>query len=417
MAAKAPMMGDRHRGGGDQHGAPVLQEHQDDHQHQDRRLVQGLVDLMDRVLDEDRGVEWDRRGERRWEFLGQHRQALAHLRCHVEGVRAGRLEDRQARGRLAVEREDLAVGLRAELDAGDVAQPRHLAGAPGLDDHGAELLGVAELAHDVQRVLKRLALRRRWRADLPGGDLLALLLQRVDHVLRHQIARLHLARIEPHPHGVLAGAEHGHAADAGQPRDLVLELDRRVIGEIEAVVAPVGRGQGDDLQDRGRVLLHDHALRLHRLRQLRYRARHPVLHQHLRQIEIDADLERHGERVAAVGAAVGLHVDHALDAVDLLLDRQRHGIDDGTRARAGIARGDLHGGRHHVGILRDRQREHGDAADHHHQDGEHIGENRPRDEEIGDHARAPAGYFAPAPAGGGPGDAGGGAAGAAMVSS
>ena len=61
--------------------------------------------------------------------------------------------------------------------------------------------------------------RRRRRADLPGGHLLALLLQRLDHVLRRQAARLQLVRIEPDPHRILAGAEHGDVADAGQARD------------------------------------------------------------------------------------------------------------------------------------------------------------------------------------------------------
>ena len=140
-------------------------------------------------------------------------------------------------GRLAVEREDLAVGLRAELDAADVAHPRDLAGVAGLDDHLGELGGVAELAGDVERVLERLARRRRRHADLTGGDLLALLLQRLDDVLRDQAARLHLVRVEPDPHRILAGAEHDDVADAGQPGDLVLEVDGRVVGEIEAVVA------------------------------------------------------------------------------------------------------------------------------------------------------------------------------------
>jgi len=44
-------------------------------------------------------------------------------------------------------------------------------------------------------------------ADLAGGNLLALLLDRGDHVLRHQPAHLQLVRIEPNPHRILAGAE------------------------------------------------------------------------------------------------------------------------------------------------------------------------------------------------------------------
>ena len=117
--------------------------------------------------------------------------------------------------------------------------------------------------------------------------------------------------------------------------------------------------------------------------------RDAVLHQHLREVEIGADLEGHGQRIGAVGAAVGLHVEHVLDAVDLLLDRQRHGVDHGLGARAGIARGDLHGRRHHVGILRDREIEQRHAADQDHQHGDDVGENRPLDEEFGDHGPGP----------------------------
>jgi hypothetical protein len=110
------------------------------------------------------------------------------------------------------------------------------------------------------------------------------------------------------------------------------------------------------------------------------------LHQHLCLIEIHPDLERHRERIAAVGAAVGLHVDHAFDAIDLLLDGQGNSVDDGAGAGSGIAGRDLHGRRHHVRILRHRQREQRHRADHHGQDRQHIGENGPGDEEISDHA-------------------------------
>ena len=53
-------------------------------------------------------------------------------------------------------------------------------------------LGIVEPAVDVERVLERLSGRRRRHADLAGGDLLALLLDRLDDVLRHQSARLQL---------------------------------------------------------------------------------------------------------------------------------------------------------------------------------------------------------------------------------
>ena len=323
-----------------------------------------------------------------WELAFEHGQFVAHFVGHVERVRARRLIDRQPRRRLAIEGEDLPVGLRSELDPPHVAEPRDLAGAAGLDDHLREFGRVAEPAGDVERVLERLAAWRGGRADLSRRDLRALLPQRLDHVLRHQPARLHFVGVEPNAHRILAGAEHDDVAHAGQAGDFVLELDGRVIGEIEAVVARVGRRQRDDLQDRRRILLHDDALRLHRLRQRGQRSRYPVLYQDLRNVEVGADLERHRQRVAAIGAAVGLHVDHAFDAVHLLLDGQGDGIDEGAGACSGIARGDLHRRRHHVGVLRHRQRKHGDAADHNHQDGQHVRKNGPRDEKIGDHGAA-----------------------------
>ena len=95
--------------------------------------------------------------------------------------------------------------------------------------------------------------------------------------------------------------------------------------------------------------------------------------------------EGHGERVGAVARAHRRHVDHALDAVDLLLDRQRNVADDGGGAGAGIARGHLHGRRHDIGILRDRQPGERHEPEDDGQDGDDVGEDRPLDEELGDH--------------------------------
>ncbi|MGY3469612.1 hypothetical protein ACVW0I_006483 [Bradyrhizobium sp. LM6.11] len=193
---------------------------------------------------------------------------------------------------------------------------------------------------------------------------------------------MQLVRIEPHPHRILAGAEHGDVADTGQARELVAEIDGGVVAQIEAVEGLVRRGQRHEQQDRRRSLLHGDALVLHRLGQLRQRAGDPVLHQHLREVEVGADLEGHCQRIGAVGAAVGLHVEHVLDAVDLLLDRQRHGVDHGLGAGAWIAGGDLHRRRHHIGILRDREIEQRDAADQDHQQRDDVREDRPLDEEF-----------------------------------
>ena len=162
-------------------------------------------------------------------------------------------------------------------------------------------------------------------------------------------------RVEPHAHRILADAEHVDVADAGNARQFIHQVDGRVIAQEQAVVVGAWRGQRDDLQDRGGFLLHHHALRLHRRRQRRGGAGDPVLHQHLGEIQVGADVERHRQGIAAVARAGGLHVQHALHAVHLLLDRQGDGVHHGLGAGAGIARGDLHCRRHHVRILRHRQ--------------------------------------------------------------
>src|SRR5262249_41181052 len=85
------------------------------------------------------------------ELALEHGQFVTHFVRHVERVRTWRLVDRQPRRRLAVEGEDLPVGLRSELDPAHVAEPRDLAGAAGLDDHLREFGRVAEPAGDVER--------------------------------------------------------------------------------------------------------------------------------------------------------------------------------------------------------------------------------------------------------------------------
>jgi hypothetical protein len=77
-----------------------------------------------------------------------------------------------------------------------------------------------------------------------------------------------------------------------------------------------------------------------------------------------------------------LHVDHVLDAVDLLLDRQRHGVHEHAGAGARICGRHLHGRRNDVRILRNRQAVERDAADQDHQHGDDVRQNRTLDEEF-----------------------------------
>ena len=247
-------------------------------------------------------------------------------------------------------------------------------------------LDIGEAAEHIDRVLEVLAVGGRRAADLAGRHIPALLLDDVDDVLGRQPDGVELLRIQPDPHGILADAEDVDIAHAGQARELADQVDGGVVAEIEAVVAPVLRGQRGDLQDRRRFLLHIDALGLDGIGQLGERDGDPVLHQHLGEVQIGADLEGDDQGIGAVAGAGGLHIDHMLHAVDLLLDGERHGVHHGGGAGAGIARRHRNGGRDDIGILGDGQLVERHAADEHEDDGQHIGQHRPLDEEFGDHA-------------------------------
>ena len=138
---------------------------------------------------------------------------------------------------------------------------------PGLDDDVGELLRVDEPAQGVDRQLELLALGHRLLADLPGGHLDVLLGDGRDHVHGAEVQRRHLVGVEPDPQAVVALAEVGDAGDAGEPAQLVLDVDRRVVAQEQVVVAAVGRDQVHDHQRVGRHLLDVDAFVLHQRRE------------------------------------------------------------------------------------------------------------------------------------------------------
>ena len=122
-------------------------------------------------------------------------------------------------------------------------------------------------------------------------------------------------------------------------------------------------------------------------RQLRHGQRHAVLHHDQRRVHVGADVEGDRQRVRAVVAHLRGHVEHAVDAVDLLFDRRRHRVGHHRGAGPGVADRDRHAGRRDPGILRHRQEVERDPADQGDDDGQHRREDRPIDEEARDHGR------------------------------
>ncbi len=242
-----------------------------------------------------------------------------------------------------------------------------------------------EAAQRGQCNLRLLSVDRGLLADRAGGDGAVLFANRGRHVAGRQAARSQLMRIEPDTHAVIALAEQKDVADAVDARQLVLHLQDGVIAEEELVKAAFGGQQGDAAQNVGRALDRRHARLLDHVGQRGDRQAHPVLHEHLRHVEVDAVLERDHQVVRAVVGALRVHVHHALDAVDLLLDGSGNGFGHVLGARARIGAGDLHRRRRHRRELRQTEIEDGDAPRQRNHDRQHRGEDRPIDEEPRDH--------------------------------
>ena len=195
-------------------------------------------------------------------------------------------------------------------------------------------------------------------------------------------------RVEPDTHGVFAAGKDLHIADPRQPCQRVLHMQRRVVRDVKGIAGRIGRIEVYCEQDVGRRLPHLHAEPLHVFRQPGQRVLDAVLRQHLRHVQIGPDPERHGDSELAVACRLARHVDHVLDAVDLLLERRRHRARHRLGGGAGIGRGDLHRRRHDLRILRDRQDVERPEPDQRQEDGKHCREDRPVDEAVGHGARS-----------------------------
>ena len=198
-----------------------------------------------------------------------------------------------------------------------------------------------------------------------------------------------LVGVEPDAHRIAPLAEDLDVADAGQALQLIDDLQVGVVRQRDRIDRVVGRGQIDD-QDEVRVLLLDrHAALIDDRRQRRSRLRHAVLDVDGSDIERIADIEGDGDGRRAVVRARRGHVGHALDAVDLLLERRRHRIGDDLRAGAGIIGADDDLRRRDLGELRDRQQEVADRAGEHENRGDRRGKDRALDEKGHHRTTAP----------------------------
>src|SRR5437879_2290087 len=137
-----------------------------------------------------------------------------------------------------------------------------------------------------------------------------------------------------------------------------------------------------DHGDVGRLFFRRYTDALHIGRENGDRDGDAVLDQHLRGIEIGAELKGDAERHVAVARALRRHVEHVLNAIDLLLDRRRNRFRYHLRVGAGIGGRDLDRWWRNVRILRNRKRRKRDHADERDDDADDAGKDRPVDKEV-----------------------------------
>src|SRR5204862_7630712 len=114
----------------------------------------------------------------------------------------------------------------------DVAHPRELPIVAHFDDDAAEILWIGQPSERAQRVLKGLARRHGRTAERTSSHLHVLLAKGIDHVARRKVAGGHLLGIDPGPHAVVELPKISHIADAFDLRQLVANLDGRVVAAL-----------------------------------------------------------------------------------------------------------------------------------------------------------------------------------------
>jgi hypothetical protein len=182
----------------------------------------------------------------------------------------------------------------------DVLDPDHGAGFALPDDDVLELLGRDEAARGAHRVGEFLVLGRRCGADLAGGRLQVLLLDRVDDVRGGKAQLGELVGPEPDPHSVVRPAEEIHLRDARNAQQLVAQVDPGVVDQEVGVVGVRRRVDRDHHQNAGALLLDGDALLRGFLRQARLCRRHAVLGEDVRDVLVRSDLEIDVELHASV---------------------------------------------------------------------------------------------------------------------
>ena len=224
-------------------------------------------------------------------------------------------------------------------------------------------------------------------AHFAQGGLEALAPQGVGDVVDRQAQEAQLVGIDPDPQGVAPLSQVLDIPDAGDAFELFDDVERREIGEIEAVMFGVRGTDRNDLHHIGRNLPGGDPGLFDRFREGRHRPGDTVLHIHGGGVQIVTGLEGDGNDRRAVGGGDRGAVQCPLHPAQLLLDGAGHRLFDDRGRRAGIAGGDLDRRGDDLGKLGYRKELEGDQPQQHDDDGDDFGDNRPIDKKERKHSQ------------------------------
>ena len=114
-----------------------------------------------------------------------------------------------------------------------------------------------------------------------------------------------------------------HLADAANAGEAIFHIEHAEVAQIRRVVAIIRRQQMHDQRDVRRALHRGDAELARHRRKPRLRLGDPVLNHLLREVGIGAEAEGDVEGQHTVGGRLAVHIQHVLDAVDLLFERRR----------------------------------------------------------------------------------------------
>ncbi len=126
------------------------------------------------------------------------------------------------------------------FDARNIAQTRNRAISFAFDDDVFELFGAFQTTADIDRQLELHTSVIRCTTNDAGCDLNVLALNGRNHLARGQVTFGNLVGVKPDTHGIIARAKQPDLSDTGDTRQTVTDIQRRVVPQIQHVIAFIG---------------------------------------------------------------------------------------------------------------------------------------------------------------------------------